>query len=337
MKRSIVAVVAMTFVPLVVWAQDAQKAKPAIDIAQKIQDFGTVSKGDVIKATFEVKNTGTAPLEITQVRPTCGCTVADFDKTVAPGGTGKIQAQVNTAAFSGPITKAILVFSNDPDNPQVNLVVKADVRSFVEVLPRPLLNFNVLQGEPATDKVVLTTADGSPMKITGVDTGGGPYKVDYRELPEKERLPNYKGPQWEVTVTVPADAPQGLLTQKITVSTTAAKAPQVPLNVTGIVRPIIQVVPGEVNFGVVSSTAPIGRNVILINNRQESNLELSEAKVSDSAFKADIVPLTAGQRYQVAVSLIPGAAKGEHKGTLTITTNDPSRPTIQVPVEATVQ
>ncbi len=333
MKKSIVALLALALLPALSLAQEA--GKPTMDVAEKILDFGFVTKGEVIKADFKIRNTGSAPLEITQVRPTCGCTVAKYDRLIAPGATGTIHAEVETAAFSGPNSKAILVFSNDPDNPQVNLVVKFDSRAFVEVFPKPLLSFNVLQGEPATDKVVVATADGSPLRITGADAG--PFKVAYRELPEKERIATLKGQQWEVSVTVPADAPQGMLNQKITLKTSNPKASDVSISVSGIVRPIIQVVPGEVNFGTVQATAPVGRNVVLISNRPEAKLELTAVEVDNKAFSTEVIPLTAGQRYQVAVTLGAGAPKGSHRTTVRIATNDPTRPSIEVPVLAVVQ
>src|SRR3972149_9991386 len=123
MTRTIVCSLAAVLVAAVVVAQQpvsapqqaqsqtaAQKApegpRPVIDIAEKIKDFGTVAKGEKIRAIFEVRNTGKAPLEVTQVRPTCGCTVASFDRTIPPGGTGKITAELDTTGFSGPGSKA---------------------------------------------------------------------------------------------------------------------------------------------------------------------------------------------------------------------------------------
>ncbi len=316
----------------------AEGPKPVIDIADKIKDFGTVSKGEKIHATFQVRNTGAAPLEISQVRPTCGCTVADFDRTIPPGGSGKIDAEVDTTGFTGPISKAVLVFSNDPATPQVNLVIKADVRAFIEVLPRPLIIFsNVLQGEPKTEKLVLVSADGSDFKVEGATASGGPYTLAYRELGEKERVPDRKGSQWELSVTVPADAPEGMLNQKIVVKTSAAKAPEVTINVTGAVRPVVQVIPAEVNFGAVGGDALVGHNVLVINNRQGSQLQLTDVSVDNPNFTAEVIPLQAGQRYQVAVSMKAGVAKGEQKGTLKIATSDPIRKLIEVPVLATVQ
>ncbi len=342
MKRNFAVAALLVLVPALALAQEAtsgagNEAKATMDITEKVKDFGLVSKGEKLKAIFEVKNTGTAPLEITSVRPTCGCTVANFDKLVQPGGTGKIEAEVDTTAFSGPIAKSVLVFSNDPASPQVNLVIKAEVRSFVEVLPRNLIRLNVLQGEPATEKVVLSAADAGEFKVTEVDTAGGPYEVKFRELPEKERVPERKGSQWEVAVTVPASAPEGLLNHKLTVKTTSPKAPEVALQISGVVRPIVQVIPGEINFGTVAGDAPVGRNVILINNRQGAQLELTKLEIDNAQFTYEVIPLQAGQRYQIAVTMQAGTPKGVQKATLKITTSDPARKLIEVPIQATVQ
>jgi len=264
--------------------------------------------------------------------------VASFDRTIPPGGTGKIAAEVDTTGFSGPISKAVLVFSNDPATPQVNLVIKADVRAFIEVLPRPLIIFrNVLQGEPASERLVLLSADGSDFKVESAEASGGTYQLAYKELGEKERIPDRKGSQWELTVTVPANAPEGMLNQKIVVKTTAAKAPEVTINVTGAVRPVVQVIPPQVNFGTVAGDALVGQNFLVVNNRQGVELQLSEVKVDNPNFATEVIPLQAGQRYQVAVSMKAGVPKGAQKATVKISTSDPLRKLIEVPIQAVVQ
>ena len=342
MIRRVFSTVLLLLVPVAVFAQakpapNADKSKPTIDIPAKIKDFGTVPKGEKIKAVFDVRNTGTAPLELTQVRPTCGCTVTSFDHNIQPGATGHVVADVDTSAFNGPISKAVLVYSNDPATPQVNLVIKAEVKAFIEVRPRPFIRFNALQGEPASNAVTLVSADGSNFKVTGVETNGSQLQVTYEPAPEKERFVDAKGSQWRVNVTLPADAPEGMINSKVEIKTTSPKAPVVTVNVNAVVRPIVQVIPGEINFGRVPAGAPVGRNVLLINNRQGASLEVTDTKLSSPDFKVEVIPLQAGQRYQVAVSLPAGASKGTHKAELTITTNDPVRKEITVPIQAEVQ
>src|SRR5207247_2598643 len=76
--------------------------KAVIAIEKPEIDRGDVERGDIVHFTFKVKNTGDAPLEIF-AKPNCGCTVANFDKVVAPGAEGKIEAELNTATFRGRI------------------------------------------------------------------------------------------------------------------------------------------------------------------------------------------------------------------------------------------
>jgi hypothetical protein len=75
-------------------------------------DYGTVTKdGDSGIRTFEFKNTGDAPLIITNVQSTCGCTVPTKPtEPIMPGKTGKIDVKYNMNP--GPIRKTITVESN---------------------------------------------------------------------------------------------------------------------------------------------------------------------------------------------------------------------------------
>ena len=75
-------------------------------------DYGTVTKdGDSGLRSFEFKNTGNAPLIITNVISTCGCTVPSKPtEPIMPGKTGKIEVKYNMSP--GPIRKTITVESN---------------------------------------------------------------------------------------------------------------------------------------------------------------------------------------------------------------------------------
>ena len=81
----------------------------------------------------------------------------------------------------------------------------------------------------------------------------------------------------------------------------------------------------------------MGRNIILINNRQGAQLELTKLEIDNAQFTYEVIPLQAGQRYQVAVTMQAGTPKGVQKATLKITTSDAARKLIEVPIQATVQ
>jgi hypothetical protein len=77
-------------------------------------DFGEAVEGEIVKARFELTNTGKEPLKILDVRPSCGCTVADYSKeTIAPGKKGWVEAKVDTDGLpGGEIAKTVTVMAN---------------------------------------------------------------------------------------------------------------------------------------------------------------------------------------------------------------------------------
>jgi hypothetical protein len=92
-------------------------------------DYGTVTKEtDSGLRTFEFKNTGDAPLIITNVQSTCGCTVPTKPtEPILPGKTGKIDVKYNMNP--GPIRKTITVESNavNVEGGKIALKIKGEV------------------------------------------------------------------------------------------------------------------------------------------------------------------------------------------------------------------
>jgi hypothetical protein len=89
-------------------------------------DYGTINKGDDGVRQFRFTNTGTAALEITQVRSSCGCTIPKKPETaIAPGASDVIEVKYDTERV-GPIRKTITVASN-ASNPMIALKIKGEV------------------------------------------------------------------------------------------------------------------------------------------------------------------------------------------------------------------
>ena len=92
-------------------------------------DYGRVTKAsDNGSRDFIFTNTGNAPLIITNVLSTCGCTVPSKPtEPIMPGKTGKITVKYNMAP--GPIRKTITVESNAVNHEagRVALKIKGEV------------------------------------------------------------------------------------------------------------------------------------------------------------------------------------------------------------------
>ena len=98
-------------------------------------DYGTVNKVDDNGIrSFEFTNTGDAPLIITNVQSTCGCTVPSKPtEPILPGKTGKIDVKYNMNP--GIIRKTITVESNavNTENGRVAIKIKGEVIEKKEV------------------------------------------------------------------------------------------------------------------------------------------------------------------------------------------------------------
>ena len=116
--------IAILFVGLLSFSSFAQEKKVAkIEFKQTVIDYGTIEKGANGVRTFEFTNTGNAPLVISNVKSTCGCTVPKKPKgPIMPGETGEIEVKYDTNRVN-PIRKTITVFSN-AETPTVALKIK---------------------------------------------------------------------------------------------------------------------------------------------------------------------------------------------------------------------
>lgn len=337
--RSLMLIAVATLLAIGLNAAVVQAADgPKMVVSEKLKNMGKVPQGEILEVDFEIVNEGDEMLEIKAVRPTCGCTVADFDREISPGKTGFIKAKLDTRDFSGPISKSILVMTNDPVNPTVTMVIKTEVHPYVEILPRALVRFNAVQHEPMQQKLTVVPGDGATdFKVTGV-TSSVPYLVaSVRQLPEDEQLAGKPSPQFEISLAMNEDAPVGPVNAVLQVQSNHPKAKTVPVKVFGVVRALLHVTPSQVQFGSVAAKKQPGRNLILVNNRSGGVLvKVTGATVNDSAFQAEIVTIEDGRRYQVTVTVNSDAGPGQRDAILTLKTTDADFPELEVPVRANI-
>lgn len=91
-------------------------------------NFGTINQGEVVSHTFKFKNTGSEPLIITDAKATCGCTVPKKPtEPIAPGETGELVVEFNSAGKSGAQTKQVTVTANT-NPPQSFIRIVSDIK-----------------------------------------------------------------------------------------------------------------------------------------------------------------------------------------------------------------
>jgi hypothetical protein len=120
MMKNLLTILFISMIGLGAMAQ-AKVAK--IEFKTDVIDYGTIEKGADGLRTFEFTNTGDAPLIISDIKSTCGCTIPKKPTgPILPGETGEIDVKYNTNIVN-PIRRTITVISN-AETPTVALKIK---------------------------------------------------------------------------------------------------------------------------------------------------------------------------------------------------------------------
>ncbi len=106
--KKLLIILCIGFLATTIQAQDQAQIK----FKTEVVDYGEIAKGSDGVRQFEFTNTGNAPLIISKVYSSCGCTIPKKPEgPIAPGENGIIEVKYDTKRV-GPIRKTITVYSN---------------------------------------------------------------------------------------------------------------------------------------------------------------------------------------------------------------------------------
>ena len=98
----------------VLTAEKTRQEKTAEPVIKEY-NFGQMSLGDSIEYVFELRNTGSTPVIIEDVKASCGCTTVDWMKgPISSGKTGWIKSRLK-ATDKGRLRKSVVAQLNTTD------------------------------------------------------------------------------------------------------------------------------------------------------------------------------------------------------------------------------
>ena len=103
---------------------------PVFKVESANVDLGKIPGSTPKEVEFKFTNEGKSDLVIRHIRSTCGCTAVQQGiqgQGIKPGESGSIKAVFNSGSYKGKVTKAIYVYTNDPKNSEIMLMLNADV------------------------------------------------------------------------------------------------------------------------------------------------------------------------------------------------------------------
>ena len=321
---------------------DAAKG-PKLTLTEPIKDFGTVPKGQKLDWSFEVKNTGLTDLEILAAKPACGCTVADFDKIIKPGQSGKVTAHVDTTNFAGPIAKAVTLETNDANTPNAQLTITAVVKPYVDAFPAGFVRFNMLQGDVDKQSLTLFSEDETPFEIVKIESPEDWIKVDYKKAEggDIQKVGRAGQNQYKLDITLGGpDVRVGPLAEKIHIISNSKFQPDYWVSIAGVVRPTLRVDPTSINFGEVAPSDSAATRVVMLRShglKTPGKVVGRGAESGVAGVTAAVKPTDKKGEFELTLQVAKDAKPGVLDGSVLVHTNDTIKPLITIPVKGMVK
>lgn len=128
---------------------------PVMEFTETEHDFGEIEAKQNVETVFTYKNTGNAPLIITDIKSSCGCTVPqDWSREpLAVGESGEFTVKFNGSG-SNKVTKTITVTANTEkgkEQVKITAFVKPDPNAPAKATPATQTTTNsVIQTKSST-------------------------------------------------------------------------------------------------------------------------------------------------------------------------------------------
>ena len=152
------------------------KAQPMLDMEETTINFGTIDAGKIAQQTFTIKNTGTGPLQITDIESdVSGLTFEPAMFTLSPDSSRTVTITFSNAT-EGEFSGSINISSNDPDRAKHTLTISVIVQPLsVEAKS----DFNRDGTIDFADFLLLVSAFGSSESKYDIDGNGA---VDFTDF-----------------------------------------------------------------------------------------------------------------------------------------------------------
>ncbi len=286
---------------LVPCGQAAAADAPRIKFDKIEMNFPNIKEGQQLDALFKFKNTGKLNLIIDDVSPSCGCTVAKYDKVTEPGKSGTVRLTLDTSGINGAFRKTAVVATNDPSNPFITLVMTGETASRVVVEGGRRVDVIGCLGTDVSNTVTLSAPGGGSLIIAGVQN---PMK-DYLEA-KLEAVPG--GKHYKLHLKAIATHPIEFAGPVYLI---LPGQPRVSVFVVVEVRGPFTARPHEIYFGAIDKNKPAPSRTILLEKACADTLSIDNLEYNANLLNIKQSWTKAGQRLLLTVSprlknLIPG-------------------------------
>ena len=305
----------------------AQAPAPAIFFDKTHHDFGKISQDQKASHSYKVTNTGGAPLQIKEIRPSCGCSYTVVgQRNLNPGESTFIEVHFDPKGMTGSIHKSVEVGSDDPVSPKAMLTFEASVTHEIMPSARSVSFNNVPRSGLSTSTIRLQSGEGQPVEVTDARIPGAPYLSCSPQKDGNDVILNIRL-NGEL---IPRQKYRGA--EIMTVRTTSKKVPVLQFNIHWDVEPVIIATPAKVSW--FDRPGKELRAVVNLSHAGGRAFRILEAKPSSSLIKVSNISKDAANNHEFNVLFSAKAKAGGYHEKLILIFDDPEQRELEIVVSA---
>ncbi|MCL1894630.1 MAG: DUF1573 domain-containing protein [Holophagaceae bacterium] len=308
-----------------------QAPAPVISFDKTHHDFGKISPDQKVSHRFIVINKGSAPLQIKEIRPSCGCSYSMVGQwNLKPGEETNIDVHFDPTGMIGNIQKSLSVISNDPQNPDVLLTFEASVIREIMASTMALFFDGISRsGSPVTKTINLQSGDGQQVVVTDAKAPGASYL---------SCKPVTNGSDVILNVTIdgtkiPTKTLRGV--DNLTVRTTNKKEPVFHFHIQWDVQGNIIALPDRLTW--VETAGQKMSAVVTISNRADKPFRILEAKSTSPLITTPNLPKNSATEHKIEVELSSKAKAGGYRELITLKLDDPEQEIVEIAIVAVLR
>ena len=233
--------------------------QPKIKVESALYDFGEVGGKTVSICHFKFTNIGEDTLIISDIRSTCGCSVPSLPKKeYAPGESGSVEVRFTAPGVEGDVVKHLYIQSNDRQNPEAELIVKAKVVTRVKFEPE-LMKLSLKEENAGCLPIKLSSTDGVSFAVTKFEATANCLTADFD--------PNAKSTEIILHPKVDTAMLRKVLNGRISIALTHPECSEVSINFEAI--PVYSLNPPMIMVLNARPGIAVTRDVWVLNNYKE--------------------------------------------------------------------
>ena len=307
---------------------------PRIELSAAHWDFGVREQGETDRFVVKVKNTGTGPLTIRDVKVTCGCVNATMANRTAPipaGGERDLVLTLVTARQRGKMQKYCYVSSDDPKTPQAVIAITGEILGDWRVEPKHL-NFGIVQaGKTPEATFRVEVRPGRTVEILETIKSSDDFIL------EKVPFGKLEAPHgWRIKVRLKDDVPPGPFSAAVHLRTGNRNLPYENVMLHARVQGELDVRPGKIYFGRVLH-GESRRAVIRLSRKDGRPFDVSdEVRLEGFAkrVRAQVVKRKDGRLWEVLLTLSPESPDERLKGRVRLHLEVAGQSAVAIPWQA---